>query len=623
MKKKIGNHKKFSAFSIYLIFGITSLVAPLCQTAHPAEQISIKAYVNSNTIGMLDTLELKVTVESQNIMRVPSPRLPDLSNFLKIDSSTQTSTTLSIINGKTIKKKKIVHTYRLQPKKTGEYIIGPVTITYKGQIYSTTPIKVTVVEGHVERGSAEEPSAAPDLRNITENLFLKVTPSEKEVYEGEQIFLTYKLYTQVEIDSVSLKENPDYNGFYRKEIFNANRLNFQRETLNDKEYETSLIKKVTIFPLKPGEYKLEPLVLEATVLLQNEEIFSVFSRPYTLTLTSNDVVIKVKQLPNPESRINFSYIVGTLETSLSKREQTIRTGSPSTVYLTLRSTGNLSLISDPGIITSLKARTYLSDTIEDVIEQKDKVYFIKKFEYTIIPEQNGELRISAPEFYYFDPVERKYKKRETVPISIRVVGPDISYERQLLGREQRLTGVIFNYIKPDVKSLKNTGSVLTSSPIFYLTHAIGIITLLILFFFKIKSEKLHEDIKLYRYKKAKNIASRSFKNIKHLMDESKLIDARELIYNTLREYIANKSGLKPQEITIKKLPEVLTHLGISDEIKKDVIKVMNTCYEERFSPVKDTNKEKIKDITDKTVALIDKIELELKEKNFSRQKYKL
>ena len=112
MKKKIGNHRKFSAFSIYLIFGITFLVVPLCQTAHPAEQISIKASVNCNTIGMLDTLELKVTVESQNIMRVPSPRLPDLSNFLKIDSSTQTSTTLSIINGKTIKKKKNAWTAR-------------------------------------------------------------------------------------------------------------------------------------------------------------------------------------------------------------------------------------------------------------------------------------------------------------------------------------------------------------------------------------------------------------------------------------------------------------------------------------------------------------------------------
>lgn len=590
--------------------------------SYAAEQISIKASVNSTTIGMLDTLELKITVESQNIMRVPSPKLPDLSNFLKVDSRTQTSTTLSIINGKTIKKKKTVHIYRLQPKKTGEYTIGPVVISYRGQIYSTLPIKITVIEGHVEKGETGDSTSVPDLRKITENLFLRVAPAEKEVYEGEQIFLTYKLYTKVEIDSVSLKENPDYNGFYRKEIFNANRLNFQRETLNDSEYDTSIIKKVAIFPLKPGEYRLDPLVLEATILLQNEDIFSVFSKPYILTLTSNDVTIKVKPLPEPEARINFSYIVGDLESSLSKREQTVRTGSTSTIYLTLRSTGNLTMISDPGIITSLKTRIYLSDTVEDIIEQKDKVYFIKKFEYTIIPEQSGNLEIKAPDFYYFDPVEMLYKKRSTKPISLRVVGPDISYERQLLGKQQKLTGVIFNYIKPDVKTLKNIAPVLTTSSFFYLAHITGIIVLLILFFFKIKSEKLHEDIKLYRYKKAKTIASRSLKIIDNLIEKAELIDAREIIYNTLREYVADKAEMKPQEITMKKLPEILVSLGISDGVIREVIKVMNKCYEERFSPSGEVSEEKIRNITNQTKKIIEEIEFELKEKTSLRKNKK-
>ncbi|MBA7550485.1 hypothetical protein ES705_43001 [subsurface metagenome] len=149
---------------------------------------------------------------------------------------------------------------------------------------------------------------------------------------------------------------------------------------------------------------------------------------------------------------------------------------------------------------------YLSDTKIDKIEEKDKVSFIKKFEYTIIPEESGVLEISAENFMYFDTGTGSYTDAVAEPARINVTGTDIHQEKTILTSKREFAEGGFNFIKQNLKELKNISKNPFRNPVFYLYHLFLAAITGILFFIKLKSEKLKQDENLFKKKRARSIA---------------------------------------------------------------------------------------------------------------------
>jgi len=580
--------------------------------------ISVNAEVDAARIGMMDTLTLTLTVNAENTARIPDPVLPELKHFNVLNESTKSQTSISIINGKTTRTKSTSHIFTLEPKSKGTFTIDPISIEYRGQLFRTEPITVTVVEGYVksDRGmDSQREEFQVDLEKLKEDIFILVKPENSKIFEGEQLLLTYTLYSRLDIDSISLKESPEFPGFYKEEIFNATRLEERKETYEDKTYNTTLLKKVVLFPINPGTFTPRPLVLEMTVYLRGEDLFSFFGRPYTFLVNSNDLEILVEPLPVNSTGKRFSHVVGNLEATISKRENTANTGESTTCYLTLKSTGNLNMISDTGIQLSKRGRVYLSETIMDRVEEDEKVYFVKKFEYTIIAEESGTLDVHTQELLYFDTAQKVYASVTPQPVEIKIIGKDIFQEKPIIGQKKGHSEGGFHFIKGNVKELKSSSLPFFRGPYYYFYHIILAAVTGALFFVKLKRETLEKNQNLFKMKKARSFAHDWLKKAQAAISSEFYTESVDHIYRALATYVAFKCGKNPQEITYKTIPSLLTScLPVSEGTKDSIQEILEQCTLLKYAKGNKNEVEQIKILErikilyEKTVAVIDSVE---------------
>ncbi len=85
--------------------------------------------------------------------------------------------------------------------------------------------------------------------------------NKRNVYRGEQIIATVKLYVNPNIpiagfDEVNL---PTYEGFYTQDVEIPQQINFTREVYNNKIYQVGVLKKTILFPQQNGKITLNLL----------------------------------------------------------------------------------------------------------------------------------------------------------------------------------------------------------------------------------------------------------------------------------------------------------------------------------------------------------------------------
>ena len=162
---------------------------------------------------------------------------------------TSSSSSFSMVNGSMSHTVKNTYTYALQAYKEGTFRVGAASLTVKGNKISSEPFEIQVLPDDGSHVAASGGSSNGDSRQGGQNqstndpqvsgkdLFLKVTPSKKSVYVGEQIVLTYKLYTKVPVSSLSVERMPSYAGFWTKDISdNSGSLHQSSEYINGIEF---------------------------------------------------------------------------------------------------------------------------------------------------------------------------------------------------------------------------------------------------------------------------------------------------------------------------------------------------------------------------------------------------
>jgi hypothetical protein len=590
------------------------LVVGVAMTVHADERIvNVFAEVDSDEVGLLDTFILTVTVEAENIRSIPKPEVPELKHFSIVNESTRTQSSISIVDGKASRRKVISFVYTLKPEKTGSFTIEPVRIRYGGDVYKTESLSITVVEGQKRKEDGSfvfRDGTAIDMEKLQRDIYVQVKPVKTDLLEGEQLFLTYVLYSRLDIDSISLKQNPSFPGFYIEDIYNATRLEYRREEVDGKMYTTSQIKKVALFPLKAGSFVPEPLILEATVVVKSDDLFDVFGRPFTFDIESNLFEINVKPIPRtPPGSDNFRGIVGSLDATLSSPVYTVRTGESMTCYLTLKSTGNLNVISDPGLLLSSRGRIYLSETMRDTVEEESSVYFVKKFEYTIIPEENGKLVIGTEDITYFDTLENQYITLSAEPLQLSVTGEDISREKPIRGGGRALGIATLQYIKGDVKSLKSVNPSPIQSLPYFIYHVALAVATAAMFLLILKKEKLEKNVGLLRMKRARSSALELLENASKQIDRGNLTDAANAIYRALATYAADKARLSPQDVTGKTANSVLNSIpGIEASARQEYLRLFETCTMIKFSTNRMGDGNALRELKDASINIINDME---------------
>ena len=181
------------------------------------------------------------------------------------------STSMQIINGAVSGSRS--YSYYLQPQSVGKFTIGSAIINYNNKTLSTQPLNITVEKGSPKSLSQQQQGSSEiSQKDIADNLFILATADKEKVDLGDQVTVTYKLYTRLGIASqMQVAKLPTYEGLWAEEISIPNNITFSTEMYKGKQFRVGILKKVALFPSRTGELSVSPLVLDIPVQIQQKK----------------------------------------------------------------------------------------------------------------------------------------------------------------------------------------------------------------------------------------------------------------------------------------------------------------------------------------------------------------
>ncbi len=557
------------------------------------QDVQVTASVSSQTVGVQDQFELTVSVSGSDSGQAQEPRLPQLQGF-RIVQGPSLSTQFQWINGKSSSSKSFIYT--LLPQKEGQFTIGPIEVSAGGKIYRTESIVVLVTSASQapapQRRSVPGSPFGDELfgnrrgsRPSDEDLFVTAELDRTTAFSGQQVTLTYHLYTSVNVTGLQLQENPPLTGFWVENLDVESKPSGTRRIINGKVYLDYAVKKQAIFPNTAGKLKI-PVSTFAVSVRPAGDFFGMFAQPETAYRKTREVTLDVKPLPAEGRPDGFSNAVGTftLESELSKSE--VAAGDALSLKVKLAGRGNIKEIPDIPLPTMPDLTVYSSKREDNIHPAGDQIGGDKVWEYVIVPKVPGDHSIPALSFCYFDPEHENYQTVTTMPLSLKVT-PGNDSEGVFSGlsglNKQNLTrlGNDINFIKLSGDDLGAVQSPFYQSVWFYVLA--GLTLLFNMWSFMYQRERAREsgNVVLARSRRARRTALSRLRQA-----EKAGRNAPRQFYDeaarALTGYLRDKLNLPDIEITGDTLERTMAARSLDARLATDAASALQECDFGRF-----------------------------------------
>lgn len=528
-----------------------------------------------------------------------------------------TSKSVSIVNGNMTQEARYTYTYVLQCNTEGDYQIPQAAIKVKGKSYTAAPFTITALTENSSPGqegasNGPRPSLAPD------DIVIRAITDRQEVYKGEPIRVTYKLYRRVPLNLESAK-SPTYNGFWAQQL-NVDGYTPQREELNGKIYDTHVIREDLLFPQQAGTLMIEPLELNVAAQIVTEGrrqsiIDDFFGGPdiqeVRRKVVTRPVAITVKDLPSGAPS-GFSGAVGEFQLETVNPPSEVAANSAFTFGIKISGSGNLPQVQAPMLTLPSSFEQYNVKTTESLNNTAGGIYGYRQFEYPVIARAAGEYDIQPVQFTYFNPKLRTYETLATSAQSIRVM-PDST------GVSPGGTAVIGGLSKEDIKILSSDIRFieLGSPRLRYKTHlffgsawyflCIGVIgavfVFLLLWMRKVARERRNSAV--LKGKRANKVALQRFRAAAAHRDEGNQRGFYEETLKALWGYIGDKLNIPAANLTKENVREELIKRGVAADTAQRYIDIIVECEYAQYAP---SATGRMNEIYGEAVAMVSKLE---------------
>jgi len=547
-----------------------------------------------------------------------------------------TNSSYSNINGKMSQSMAIIYTYYLRADKEGDFIIPPAKITIDGKDYETNELTVHVNKQAAQNNTGASGNQADDvqegLTQIKENdLFIRATIDKKNPYLGEQVILTYKIYTKVPIAQIGINKLSSFQGFWSKNLLNPQEAFKQsNETINGVEYVTAELRKIALFPQKSGTLTIDAMELECIAQVRqankrrsaNSLLDSFFDDPFfggtqniKKILLSNPINLEVKQLPTNNKPVDFSGAVGSFSFSGNINSNEVKTNDAITLKLTISGKGNIELIDRLNVKFPSDFEVYEPKITNNLnTSLTDGVSGSRTFEYLLIPRNPGDFVIEPITLSYFDIQKQTYEILQTSAFNIKVEkGADYKSGVITSGLSQEA----IKYIGTDILHIK-TGKFPLSKINYYFFSTFAFILWLVIPFilfvafiliWKKQSKKLSNQ-SLMRHKRATKVARKSLKNAQAYLGTDNTGAFYNEISQALWGYISDKFNIPKAELSKDSVEEKFQTRKVKEKTTNQFIETLNNCDFARFAPGDPAST--MEKIYNEALEIISKIEGELK-----------
>ncbi len=428
MKKYIG--------LIFLLIGYFS--------SAQTNNIDVSASVDQEVVQLGQHLTYHITVQMQDSVNISEPRLPSVEGLRFISRSQSSQFFTSIINGQSKVVRTQTFSYELEAVQLGKLVIPPADIYVENTSYKTNPIEITIQEDPPPQsqkrtqkrkrpsffddeddlfsqffGSQKENEPAPD-QNLEDSFFVHTEVDKDSVYVGEQIIVSWYLYTRHNITDINTLKYPLLKGFWKEDIQRSSRLSFTQEVKNGIVYRKALLEKYALFPITDGLLNIDPYEIQCKVVPNSFFGFRRFNffRPQAYKKTSKAIALQVKPLPINGQPDNFSGAVGQYSLDIRKPSGTeFKVNEPFSYSIKFTGKGNAKRIQAPSFELPEGLESYDTKVISEYFQDGSSY---KTFDFLFTPRRPGLISIPQTSFSYFDPEKEAYVEKEIPAWQINV-----------------------------------------------------------------------------------------------------------------------------------------------------------------------------------------------------------
>ncbi|MFA8449982.1 MAG: BatD family protein [Bacteroidales bacterium] len=607
---------------------ICFLIIPLLLLSHSilAKGEKLKVYAKPQAeLGEVFTVHFTIDKKTSSF----NP--PTFKNLDVVSGPSNTSqSSISIINGKMEQSVTTQITYMVTARSVGVAEVGSSYVMADNKKYESSPVKIKITKPNSSNATNNRNNNSTTADSSNQDLFIKATVDKTSPYLGEQVIITYKIYTQLPVSNYEFIEKPDFAGFWTRDLNENGKLQRNQETINGKTYATGVLLQQAIFPQKSGKIKLNPAKLDVIAQIKqkkqrrrsNNPFDDFFDDPFFQNnyqdvkkrLVSNAIELNIKNLPTKDRPNTFNGAVGNFSLSANIDTSKLETNEAITLKLILKGKGNIDLVDNLNVKFPADFDIFDPKTSDNIYASENSIYGTKTFEYLIIPRSAGNFKIKPIVFTYFDPQKRKYINEQTPEYDLNIKkGKNVdsgAYYSGTNSSEIKYLGKDIRHIKLNPFPIKRKGEYFFGSWMYYLCLIIPLIIMIIIVNFTFKNRNTKGNKALMRHKMATKLAKQKLKKAKVFMDNDEENKFYNEIANGLWGYVSDKFNIQGSELSKDKIHESLQEQNVNNDLIQQFVSILNDCEYARYAP--GDPKSKMDEIYSKGVQTIINIESELK-----------
>lgn len=558
---------------------------------HTGQEVRFSGAVSKNKLAVGEQFRLtySVNVSASGFIG------PDLSAF-DVYSGPNQSSSMQIINGAV--SQSLTYYYILSSKKEGKIIIKPAVLNVANGRVKSNEIPIDVTKGNPQQSSQTQGKNQSGNQSATSNtgdkLFIKAFLNKSSVYLGEQVTVTYKIFSKYGQISFSDLKFPTFNGFYTEEVPMSKNNKLEVENYNGSQYYTAELKRTLLFPQKSG--KLEVPSLDATCnvreKVQSQNFFEQFMgggyRDVQVKVQSQDQTITVLPHPDAAKPADFKGAVGEFTIKAEVDKTKVGSGDPVNLKFTISGKGNIKLLEAPLLAFPTEFEAYDPQTKDNIRVSDGSMSGTRSFEYLLIPRAGGEYFIGPFNFSYFSPSNRTYQVVSVPRIAIQVEktnGDQTSSSRSggSSAPKQLATDIRFNKkLNSDFEEINQPPFLFSGT--FFLLSSLAPLGLIILFFIRRREEDRDSNSSLYRMKGAGSVAQKKMKRAGELLKENRKQAFYDEVFRALYGYLSDKLQIPSADLSRATISQYMQQRNMPEADLAELIRLLDACEFARFAP---------------------------------------
>jgi hypothetical protein len=525
---------------------------------------------------------------------------PAFNGFYKLmGPQTSYSSSTQIINGKMSNQTSYSYVYYLQAVKEGKFVIAPANFTLKNKTYSSDSLHIEVVGSTSQKQGGQQGNVEPEndqeVQPAGKDLFINLSVNRREIFLGEPVVATVKIYSRVNIAGINEIKYPPFNSFLKSDIETPPLTSLRQENVNGTIYGSGVIQQFLLYPQVTGEISIDPV--QISILAQqktrgeSDPFFGDFFSSYQTVpkaAASKPVKIKVKPLPGVQPA-NFSGVVGKLDLKATLNKESVNVNDAITFKIVISGNGNLKIASPPVLKLSPDIEVYDPKISDDLKNGLNGTTGQKSFEYLLIPRHNGDFIIPPITYSYFNIAAGRYEKLTTEELhfsALKVNGQTTgtTVYGGVAKEDVKYLGKDIRFVKSDPGKLKKSGDILVSKQSFYSAYAFALLAFLIILFLRREHIRRNSDISMVRNRKAGKIAIKRLHNASVCLKNDEIDQFYDEILKAVWGYLSDKLNIPVSDLTRTNAIYALQKEGIEEDIIKSLSEILDTCEFARFAP---------------------------------------